>query len=78
VRTTIYKLMETEIKKQMTALGNTDYAFRVVDPAVIPQRKSAPKRSIFAVFGAVLSGMAWFLVVAVKSRIKAARSARLQ
>jgi uncharacterized protein involved in exopolysaccharide biosynthesis len=78
VKTTIYKLMETEIKKQMTALGNNDYAFRVVDPAVIPQHKSAPKRSMFAVFGAVVSAMAWFLVVAVRNRIKAVRSVRPQ
>jgi uncharacterized protein involved in exopolysaccharide biosynthesis len=76
VKATIYKLMETEIKKQMTAIGNTDYAFRVVDPAVIPEHKSAPKRSIFAVFGAVLSGMAWFVVLAFRSRVTSIRSAR--
>jgi uncharacterized protein involved in exopolysaccharide biosynthesis len=73
VKTTIYKLMETEIKKQMTALGNNDYAFRVIDPAVIPEHKSAPKRSLFAAFGGLVSGMAWFLAIALKSRIKTAR-----
>ncbi len=76
VKTSIYKLMETEIKKQMTALGNNDYAFRVVDPAVTPEHKSAPKRSMFAVSGAVLSDMAWFLVVAFRGRLNSIRSAR--
>jgi uncharacterized protein involved in exopolysaccharide biosynthesis len=70
VRTTIYKLMEGEIKKQMTALGNNDYAFRVVDPAVIPEHKSAPKRWQFAAFGGVVTGMVWFLVIVFKSRVK--------
>jgi uncharacterized protein involved in exopolysaccharide biosynthesis len=70
VKTTIYKLMEGEIKKQMTALGNNDYAFRVVDPAVTPEHKSAPKRWQFAAFGGVVTGMVWFLTIVFKSRAK--------
>ena len=68
IKATIYKLMETEIKKQMLALGNKDYAFRVVDPAVVPERKAFPKRSIFAACGAIIGSIGWFLVVAFKGR----------
>jgi uncharacterized protein involved in exopolysaccharide biosynthesis len=68
MKDTISKLMETELKKQMLALGNKDYAFRFVDPAVIPEHKYAPKRSIFAVFGAAFGSLFWFLMVAFMNR----------
>jgi uncharacterized protein involved in exopolysaccharide biosynthesis len=60
VKATIYKLMETEIKKQMIAYGSKDYAFRVVDPPVIPEHKVSPKRSNYLLIGAVLFPLLWF------------------
>jgi uncharacterized protein involved in exopolysaccharide biosynthesis len=54
VKTSIYKLMETEIKKQMVAYGAEDYAFRTVDAAIVPQRRSYPIRSLFLISGALL------------------------
>ena len=54
VKTSIYKLMETEIKKQMVAYGADDYAFRTVDAAIVPQRRSYPIRALFLFFGALL------------------------
>jgi uncharacterized protein involved in exopolysaccharide biosynthesis len=54
VKTSIYKLMETEIKKQMVAYGAEEYAFRTVDAAVVPQRRSYPVRAFFLLFGAFL------------------------
>jgi uncharacterized protein involved in exopolysaccharide biosynthesis len=68
VRNSIYKLMESEIKKQMIAMGNKDYAFRVVDPAVVPERKVFPQHSYFAVFGAAAGAMIWFLLVTLTGR----------
>jgi uncharacterized protein involved in exopolysaccharide biosynthesis len=68
VKNSIYKLMESEIKKQMIAMGNKDYAFRVVDPAVVPERKVFPKHSYFAVFGAAAGAVIWFLLVTFRGR----------
>jgi uncharacterized protein involved in exopolysaccharide biosynthesis len=68
VKISIYKLMESEIKKQMIALGNKDYAFRVVDPAVVPERKVFPKHTYFAVFGAAAGALIWYLLVALRGR----------
>jgi uncharacterized protein involved in exopolysaccharide biosynthesis len=68
MRDTISKLVETELKKQMMALGNKDYAFRIVDRAVIPEHKFAPKRSIFAVFGAAFGSLIWISLVAFRDR----------
>jgi uncharacterized protein involved in exopolysaccharide biosynthesis len=68
VKNSIFKLMESEIKKQMIAMGNKDYAFRVVDPAMVPERKVFPTHSYFAVFGAVVGAMIWFLLVSFRDR----------
>jgi len=68
MKDTISKLMEAELKKQMMATGNRDYAFRFVDPAVIPEHKAAPKRSLFAVFGAAFGSLIWLLIVSFKNR----------
>jgi uncharacterized protein involved in exopolysaccharide biosynthesis len=68
MRDTIAKLVESELKKQMMATGNKDYAFRIVDPAVIPEHKVAPKRSIFALFGAAFGSLIWISLVAFRDR----------
>jgi uncharacterized protein involved in exopolysaccharide biosynthesis len=72
VKTSIYKLMETEIKKQMVAYGADDYAFRTVDPPIVPQRRSYPIRSLFVLFGALLVPLVyltgvWLLSAKAKS-----------
>jgi uncharacterized protein involved in exopolysaccharide biosynthesis len=69
VKTTIYKLIETEIKKQMIAAGGKDYAFRIVDPAVLPERKVSPSRSSFLIFGALLLPAIWSLMIALRSYV---------
>lgn len=68
VKTTIYKLMESEIKKQMIATGDKNYAFRTVDPAVLPERKASPQRSRFLIFGAVLGALAYSTFFTLRNR----------
>ena len=66
VRSAIYKLMETEIKKQMVAFGGADYAFRIVDPPVVPERKVFPSRALFAVLGGFLAVATLFIALVSK------------
>jgi uncharacterized protein involved in exopolysaccharide biosynthesis len=47
----LYSLMEQEIEKQMLALGNDEYALKVVDPAVQPERPWAPKPVLWGISG---------------------------
>ena len=51
MRTALYKLIENEIKKAMVAQGSKDFAFRFVDPPVIPEKKAAPKRLMYLIGG---------------------------
>jgi uncharacterized protein involved in exopolysaccharide biosynthesis len=67
VKSTIYKLMESEIKKQMIASGDRNYAFRVVDPAVVPERKVFPARSRFLIFGALVGVLTWSAILMLRN-----------
>ena len=57
VRAAIYEVMEAEIKNIMLAKGSDEYALKVVDPAAIPERKSAPRVTVWVVSG-MLAGLA--------------------
>ena len=70
VKATISKLMETEIKKQMVATGDKNYAFRVVDPPVVPERKVFPLRAVFLILGALAAPVLWSLVIVLRSHIR--------
>lgn len=53
IQRTLYNLIESETKKLMLANGRIEYAFRIVDPAVAPEVRHSPKRTLM-----VLSGFA--------------------
>lgn len=57
VRQAIFNLIEAQTKKIMIANVREDYAFRVVDPAVPPERKVKPKRILMTVLGLMIGGM---------------------
>ena len=64
VQQAIYKLIEGEIKTTMLARGNEQYAFTVLDPAVVPKDKSNIRRLyvvIMGVFGGLVIGVLWAL-----------------
>jgi uncharacterized protein involved in exopolysaccharide biosynthesis len=61
----IYKLIEGEIKTTMLARGNEQYAFTVIDPAVVPQDKSNIRRLYVVVIGffaGLMLGALWALL----------------
>lgn len=51
VRESIFKLMESEMKKVMLAKGTEEYAFKIVDPATVPKKKIRPQRALIAALG---------------------------
>ena len=62
----IYRLIESQVNSAMFANAQPEYAFMVIDPAVPadPRRKVAPRRSLIALGGGLLSGvlaMGWVL-----------------
>ena len=69
VQRSLYSLIENETKTLMLANARAEYAFTVVDPAVPPERKISPHRSIYILFGFFL-GASIGLFVAYVRRIR--------
>jgi uncharacterized protein involved in exopolysaccharide biosynthesis len=51
VQRSIYNLIESETKTLMLANVRAEFAFTVIDPAVPPERKFRPHRSLYLLFG---------------------------
>jgi uncharacterized protein involved in exopolysaccharide biosynthesis len=69
IKQAIYNLMQSEISKSMIARGTSEYAFKVIDPALVPERAAFPLKKVWvaaAFFGSlilsvllVLARLAW-------------------
>jgi len=62
VKQAIYSILQTEISREMLARGSTEYAFKVLDPAVAPERPSSPIKALWISLG-LLGGLALSLFV---------------
>jgi uncharacterized protein involved in exopolysaccharide biosynthesis len=58
-----YQLIENETRTVMLANAQSEYVFKTIDPAVVPQEKSEPKRALICVVATMLGGMLGVLVV---------------
>lgn len=58
-----YQLIESETRTVMLANAQDEYVFTTVDPAVVPQEKSEPKRALIAVIATFLGGMIGTFIV---------------
>jgi uncharacterized protein involved in exopolysaccharide biosynthesis len=64
IRQGIYSLIQGEINKVMMAKGSEEYALRVVDPAIAPEKRFSPQRGNWVLFG-LLSGLIVSIIVVV-------------
>jgi uncharacterized protein involved in exopolysaccharide biosynthesis len=63
VKFAISRLLETELQKTMVARGDKQYAFRIVDHADVPKRRSWPKRRLILAVGILAGGLAGLAAV---------------
>jgi uncharacterized protein involved in exopolysaccharide biosynthesis len=54
LRRVLYNLIESETQKMMLANARVEYAFTVVDPAVAPESRISPRRTLMVLTGAAL------------------------
>ena len=59
-------LIEEQTKTIMLANASKDYVFEVIEPPVVPELKSEPKRALICVLGTLLGGMLAVLFVLVR------------
>lgn len=65
-----YQLIESETRTVMLANAQNEYIFKTVDPAVVPQEKSEPKRALIAIVATMLGGMIGVFIVFVIAFIR--------
>ncbi len=54
MREVFYTIIEDQTKNKMLAAVNPEYAFKVVNPSMIPAEKSKPKRSFICIMGTLI------------------------
>jgi len=65
-----YQLIEQETRTIMLANAQREYVFKTVDPAVIPQEKSEPKRAVISLLSVMLGFTLGAFVVLFQAFIK--------
>jgi uncharacterized protein involved in exopolysaccharide biosynthesis len=50
----IYNLIQTQIQTLMLANARKEYAFTVVDPAVVPEERTSPRRKLIVISGGAI------------------------
>jgi uncharacterized protein involved in exopolysaccharide biosynthesis len=54
LRSSLFELIQEEMKTAMLANASDEYAVKVIDPATPPEEKYGPKRSIMVIVGTIL------------------------
>ena len=70
----LYGLIETETQRKMLANTREDFAFKVIDKAMLPEQKYSPNRSVICLLGlgvgVVLCGAYLFFVLVFSSKVQ--------
>lgn len=72
MQSTLFRLVETELKKAMVATVREEYAFRVVDRALPPMQRTSPKRAQIVIASFGIGFIFAVCVAAVRARRPAA------
>ena len=61
-----FEMIQSQTETIMLAKVREEYAFKTVDPAVIPEQKDKPKRALICILGTLLGGMLSVLWVLIR------------
>lgn len=74
----IFRLIENEMKTVMLAKGREEYAFKVIDPGVVPTEKSRPRRTLIVITATVIGGFLAVLIAFLRDSIRRQLRARTE
>ncbi len=73
MRQALFDLISQEQKKAMLASTQKEYSFRVLDAAVVPDRKAKPKRLMIVILSVLVSGFLTVIGVFISESVKKRR-----
>lgn len=76
VQNAISKLMEAELKRSMLASVREEFAFKTIDPAVVPELRAWPKRGLIVFVGLVGGFILGITIVLFQNYYRMMRDAR--
>lgn len=66
MQSVFYQLIEEQTKNLMLAEVQDEFAFKIIDPAVVPEEKAGPKRALICVLAVLLGGMLGTAIVLIR------------
>lgn len=73
VRQAINNLIESELKTSMLAQRSEDYALKVLDPAVVPEMRVWPRRTLLAALGIAVGIFIWVILLVLAQIVSGLR-----
>ncbi|WP_245423081.1 Wzz/FepE/Etk N-terminal domain-containing protein [Shewanella frigidimarina] len=70
IRSILYKLIEEQAKIIMFAEVRDEYVFKTIDPSIIPENKTSPKRGTICLLGTLIGLMLGLSVVVARFAFK--------
>tara|TARA_B110000211_G_scaffold234961_1_gene307816 strand:+ start:1624 stop:2583 length:960 start_codon:yes stop_codon:yes gene_type:complete len=70
IRIILYKLIEEQAKTIMFANVRDEYAFKTIDPALVPEVRDSPKRTLIVILGFALGIVISCMIVILKHYIR--------
>ncbi|SOU39723.1 Wzz/FepE/Etk N-terminal domain-containing protein [Pseudoalteromonas carrageenovora] len=70
IRIILYKLIEEQAKTIMFASVRDEYAFKTIDPALVPEVRDSPKRTLIVILGFALGLVFSCMIVILKHYIR--------
>ena len=70
IRIILYKLIEEQAKTIMFASVRDEYAFKTIDPALVPEVRDSPKRTLIVILGFALGIVISCMIVILKHYIR--------
>ena len=74
LQTVFFELIQSQTETVMLAEVRSEYVFKAIDPAVVPEEKSKPSRPTICILGTILGGMLgmFFVLIRHYSRLDSA------
>jgi len=69
LKNAIYLLIQHELKQQTVLRGDEQYAFKTIDPPVIPEKKSSPNRWLISIGGAFVGLVLGIAAIAARRKL---------
>ena len=65
IKAGLNNLVQTQLEKIMIAQATPEYLFKIIDPPIAPEKKSAPSRALICILGFLLGGILGVIYVLV-------------